>query len=169
MEWVTFCRRTNDPKLSYIEASLTTMSIPHRRNGESFHAPILEVPDYLLVLAASWLAQPFDDDNPSLDDMPDDDPIFHDMLDSGEFDKWAWLGQPSPHDLDPEPDAYEGYEYMTHPCIACGTPLSDEFHYALCTPCQETAHCPHGNLYKDGCSRCDSDSDFAYDAWRERR
>lgn len=44
INWVTFCRRTDDPKLSYIEALLTDRGIPHRRAGWSRHAPILQVP-----------------------------------------------------------------------------------------------------------------------------
>jgi hypothetical protein len=43
-EWVLWCKRTNDPKLTWIERELDKLGIPHRRNGESFHAPILEVP-----------------------------------------------------------------------------------------------------------------------------
>ena len=62
-----------------------------------------------------------------------------------------------------------GYEVMMRPCIHCHTPLADTFPYALCTPCQETGSCVHGNRYKDGCSACDADSDFLYDARRENR
>lgn len=42
-QWTLFTKRTNDPKLSYLEHRLDQLKIPHRRNGESFHAPILEV------------------------------------------------------------------------------------------------------------------------------
>ena len=42
-DWETLCRRTEDPKLRFIELVLDRMGIPHRRNGSSFHAPILEV------------------------------------------------------------------------------------------------------------------------------
>lgn len=74
--WQTLCKRTNDPKLAYIERWLDDLAIPHRRNGESFHAPILEVPDgeheraYLEILMAP------DDTYGTFDDVPDDDPIF---------------------------------------------------------------------------------------------
>jgi len=44
LDWVNFCRRTNDPKLTWIESQLKTLGIAHRRNGDSFHAPILQVP-----------------------------------------------------------------------------------------------------------------------------
>ncbi len=43
MKFETLCKRTNDPKLAYIESLLTERGIYHRRSGESFHAPILEV------------------------------------------------------------------------------------------------------------------------------
>jgi hypothetical protein len=58
MEWVTLCRRTEDPKLTYIEAKLTEMQIPHRRHGESWHAPILEVPASALEAGHALLAMP---------------------------------------------------------------------------------------------------------------
>ena len=40
---VMFTKRTNDPKLSWIEKELSRNGIKSRRNGFSFHAPILEV------------------------------------------------------------------------------------------------------------------------------
>jgi len=43
MEWTTLCRRTNDPKLTAIEVLLDEIGVAHHRNGESWHAPILEV------------------------------------------------------------------------------------------------------------------------------
>ena len=62
--WVTLCRRTNDPKLAWLEAELTRMRIPNRRNGESFHAPILEVESHKLDAAYDVLRP--------VDDLPDD-------------------------------------------------------------------------------------------------
>jgi len=44
-KWVTLCKRTSDPKLGWIERELNKLGIAHRRNGESFHAEILEVPE----------------------------------------------------------------------------------------------------------------------------
>src|SRR5436853_4238145 len=41
--WVLFCKRTQDPKLAWIERELDKIGIPHRREGESSHAPILQV------------------------------------------------------------------------------------------------------------------------------
>ncbi len=41
--WVTLTKRTNDPKLAWIERELAAKGIKSRRNGESWHAPILEV------------------------------------------------------------------------------------------------------------------------------
>jgi len=66
--WATFTRRTDDPKLSWLERQLSDADIPHRRNGESFHAPILEVP--IDKLDSAWAIL-----NP-VDDIPDDDPRF---------------------------------------------------------------------------------------------
>jgi hypothetical protein len=44
--WVLFCKRTNEPKLSWIEMELGKLGIPYRRSAHrSFHADfILEVP-----------------------------------------------------------------------------------------------------------------------------
>jgi hypothetical protein len=65
-------------------------------------------------------------------------------------------------------------DWMTHACASCGCPLSDRpgpegWPYAYCRTCQDTRRCPHGVLYKDDCNGCNVQSDFAYDAWRERR
>jgi hypothetical protein len=66
--WEQFTKRTNEPKLSWLEGQLTAHGIPHRRNGESFHAPILEVPPDHLPAAWAILTP--------VDDVPDDDPRF---------------------------------------------------------------------------------------------
>jgi len=42
-KYVPFTRRTEDPKLSWLEAQLSFAGIAHRRRGASAHAPILEV------------------------------------------------------------------------------------------------------------------------------
>lgn len=68
--WVVFTRRTDDPKLAWLERRLAEMGILSRRNGESFHAPILEVPEDQLDAARIFL-------NRKLDDIPDDDPRFN--------------------------------------------------------------------------------------------
>jgi hypothetical protein len=68
MKWTRLCKRTEDPKLAYVEKALAEAGIPSRRNGYSFHAPILEVPeaDY----EAAWkILDP-------IDDVPDDDVMF---------------------------------------------------------------------------------------------
>jgi len=67
-KWERLCRRTNDPKLSYLEAKLDEAGIPNRRNGCSFHAPILEV-------SADRIDDAWDILTP-IDDVPDDDPRF---------------------------------------------------------------------------------------------
>ena len=76
--WVTLCKRTEDPKLSYIERLLTQCAIPHKRSGESWHAPILYVPKAFETIAESVLAQPAKKAygirtrlGVSLDDVPD--------------------------------------------------------------------------------------------------
>ncbi len=68
-KWVRFTKRTDDPKLSWLEARLLEAGIPYRRNGQSFHAPILEVPEELLDKAWTLLPQ-------QIDELPDDDPMF---------------------------------------------------------------------------------------------
>lgn len=66
--WITFTRRTDDPKLAWLERRLDAAGIEHRRNGESFHAPILEVP--VEKYDAAWaILTP-------VDDIEDDDPRF---------------------------------------------------------------------------------------------
>jgi hypothetical protein len=77
-DWVTFCRRTEDPKLAYIERWLNSEGIPNRRNGESWHAPILEVPERYLDKAHELLDDPVEVDGTIIrfDDVDDDDPMF---------------------------------------------------------------------------------------------
>lgn len=76
--WETFCKRTEDPKLRYIEAMLTERGIPHRRNGYSFHGPILQIPQEFDTEAWSMLGEklPGRGRRQTLDDMPDNHPIF---------------------------------------------------------------------------------------------
>lgn len=64
--FVMFTKRTEDPKLSWLEAQLSKAGIPSRRNGHSFHAPILEVREQDLERAWEILTP--------VDDIPDDDP-----------------------------------------------------------------------------------------------
>lgn len=67
-DWTDLTRRTNDPKLAFIERLLDEAQIDHRRNGESFHAPILQVRDQFMT--AAWqIIGPYDS-------LPDDDPMF---------------------------------------------------------------------------------------------
>lgn len=68
-EWTMFTKRTEDPKLAWLERQLDEKGIPHRRNGYSFHAPIMEVPTSRLDEA--WELLPLE-----IDDLPDDDPRF---------------------------------------------------------------------------------------------
>jgi hypothetical protein len=82
--WEPVYRRTNDPKLAYLEYRLDLLMIRHRRNGESAHAPILEVPDENLQEAWDLLNEPIDEDEQGrvirLDDLEDDDALFDDFL-----------------------------------------------------------------------------------------
>lgn len=76
IEWVTFTRRTEDPKLAYIEHRLTLLGIPHRRNWASWHAPILEVPQAQSEAAWALLDEQvdtgvIDKKLQRLDDVPD--------------------------------------------------------------------------------------------------
>ncbi len=66
--WEMVCKRTEDPKLAWIERQLAAQGIPCRRNGHSWHAPILEVPEAYLDRFWAWF-QPYDD-------IDDDDPRF---------------------------------------------------------------------------------------------
>lgn len=67
-EWVTFARRTEDPKLAWLERALQAVGIPSRRQGHTFHAPILQV--HKEDEKRAWaLLDP-------IDDVPDDDPMF---------------------------------------------------------------------------------------------
>ena len=69
-DWVTFTRRTNDPKLAWLQAQLAFVGIPSRRDGESFHAPILKVPT--TQIADAWKVL-----TPHWDKLDDDDKAFH--------------------------------------------------------------------------------------------
>jgi len=55
--WVLFCKRTEDPKLSWIERELDKLGIPHTRDGHSFHGPCLYVPEEQEELADSILSR----------------------------------------------------------------------------------------------------------------
>ena len=66
--WKTFTRRTNDPKLTWLEDRLDEAGIAHRRQGRSFHAPIMQVRASKLKEAEAILDP--------VDDIPDDDPQF---------------------------------------------------------------------------------------------
>ena len=68
IKYTQFTKRTEDPKLRWLEARLEDAGIDSRRNGESWHAPILEVDESKLDLAWSILAP--------VDDVPDDDPRY---------------------------------------------------------------------------------------------
>src|SRR5262245_14740588 len=71
-KWVTFCKRTGDPKLAWIERELDKLRILHRRHKYSFHAPILEVPENRLQEADAILQRRVG--RYTIDDIRDDHP-----------------------------------------------------------------------------------------------
>lgn len=74
--WVRFTKRTEDPKLAWLERKLAEAGIESRRNGYSFHAPVLEVRPRDLDRAWAILSGPLDESGRVVDDVPDDDPVF---------------------------------------------------------------------------------------------
>jgi hypothetical protein len=78
--WVLFCKRTEDPKLAWIEHQLDLKGIPHRRNGDSFHAPILEVPEDREEDAEEILTRRIG--RYTVDDIRDDHPRWQRELDA---------------------------------------------------------------------------------------
>lgn len=102
--WATFMRRTNEPKLLWLEAELARLGIPSRRAGHSFHAPIVEVPALQLDDAAAVLEMPVGElfiggrvTAVVLDDLPDD---------HGYFAEYA---------AQPRPQGWDGNPFATWP------------------------------------------------------
>lgn len=69
-----FTKRTNYPKLGYIIYRLKEQGIACRLNGESWHAPILEVD--AAKLGEAWQVLGEKHGRYSLDDLRDDNPKF---------------------------------------------------------------------------------------------
>jgi len=67
-KWVLFTKRTDDPKLAWLECQLADSGIKSQRHGHSWHAPILQVREKDLGKAWKILTP--------VDDVPDDDPMF---------------------------------------------------------------------------------------------
>ena len=86
--WVVAFKRTDDPKLAYVEHVLTERGIPHRCNGHSWHAPILEVPAEHEEAAWHLLGEDLFGDGQIFDVIPDDDAVFDGFV---------------PHDFEPLP------------------------------------------------------------------
>jgi hypothetical protein len=76
MKWELLCKRTNYPKLGYIITRLKEQGIKCRLNGESWHAPILEVEATRIIEASAILGQCRLGFRKQLDDVPDDHPKF---------------------------------------------------------------------------------------------
>lgn len=66
--WMTLCSRVNDPKLAYIEKELQNQKIEHRRHGQSWHGPVLQVKAKCLDQARLSVN--------ALNGMGDDNPMF---------------------------------------------------------------------------------------------
>jgi len=66
--WVALTRRTEEPKLTYLRRQLDKAGIENRITGESFHAPILSVPEQ--CINSAW------DVLDPIDKFEDDDPRF---------------------------------------------------------------------------------------------
>jgi len=62
----------------------------------------------------------------------------------------------------------EFLEDTGRPCYGCGKELDDSYPYELCDECQRNKSCPHGVPYTEVCNQCCVESDFAFDANRER-
>jgi hypothetical protein len=79
-EWVTLTRRTNDPKLAWLQKQLAKRGVESRRNGESFHAPILQVRKFCFEDAWKVLDP--------VDDLPDDtiEGLLDEMLEKGIYE-----------------------------------------------------------------------------------
>lgn len=78
--WETFCRRTCDPKLAWMERILNMRGIETLRDGFAFHAPILKIRSSKFAAAWSFIDEvppghPFGD-NVTVYDAPDDHPFF---------------------------------------------------------------------------------------------
>jgi hypothetical protein len=80
VKWTMLTKRTNDPKLAWLENRLHDMGIETRRSGESWHAPIMEVPAEHHQKAWDFLGSPFDESGQSVDDVEDNDPVFEELL-----------------------------------------------------------------------------------------
>lgn len=77
-KWVRFTKRTDEPKLTWLEEQLGQAGITHQRNGFSFHAPILEVQEKDLEKAWEVLDRviKLDGKKTRIDDVPDDHTMF---------------------------------------------------------------------------------------------
>jgi len=67
-KWETFARRTDGKKLGWLKRELNKRGVMWRQNGDSFHAPIIEVAKEHLPMAWAVLTP--------VDDIDDDDPRF---------------------------------------------------------------------------------------------
>lgn len=74
IEYITLTRRTDDPKLKWIEGELKKAGIRNKRVGHSFHGPIMQVEKSKLNQAMAILDP--------VDDIPDDDPRFKEAPES---------------------------------------------------------------------------------------
>lgn len=88
-KWKILCKRTEDPKLAWIQTRLAELGIPSRRNGSSWHAShVLEVPSDQAQAAWDFLGSQWKHTRFTVDDIRDDHPDF--------------IGS-----VEPEPEPYE--------------------------------------------------------------
>jgi len=66
--WVNFTRRTDDPKLAWMQNELAKLGIESRRYGHTLHAPILQVRKKDWDRSMEFLY--------TIDNIPDDDEQF---------------------------------------------------------------------------------------------
>lgn len=84
VNWIALTRRTNLPKLRWLIHAFKRAGIQFRINGQSFHAPILQVLEEDRERAWKILTP--------VDDLLDDDPIFENT----EYARAWWLKPPRP-------------------------------------------------------------------------
>ena len=84
VNWTQLTRRTNPNKLTWLVRALERVGIPCRLNGETFHAPVLEVDKSQFDRAWEVLGP--------VDELADDDPMFDHV--SGKR-AW-WIDPPRP-------------------------------------------------------------------------
>lgn len=102
-KWELFTKRTNEPKLSYLEERLHQAGIKYKREGRSFHAPCIYVDANQAsqawdILSEKWLkkstlAGAGLGGRTPLDEIPDDDARFEAFDEYQTPQQMGWVGQ----------------------------------------------------------------------------